>query len=47
VADVLYGDCKPTGKLSFTWPRTIEQVPLRVGDTPYDPLFPYGFGLTY
>jgi beta-glucosidase len=47
VADVLFGDYKPTGKLSFTWPRSMSQIPINVGDKPYDPLFPYGFGLTY
>jgi beta-glucosidase len=47
VADVLFGDHKPTGKLSFTWPRTTAQIPINVGDTPYDPLYPFGFGLTY
>ena len=47
VADVLFGDYKPTGKLSVTWPRSMDQVPINVGDARYDPLFAYGFGLTY
>lgn len=47
VTDVLFGDFAPTGKLSFTWPRSMEQIPLNVGDRPYDPAFPFGFGLTY
>jgi beta-glucosidase len=48
VADVLFGDYKPTGKLSRTWPRSMAQVPLTINsDGPYDPLFKYGFGLTY
>jgi beta-glucosidase len=47
VADVLFGDYKPTGKLSFTWPRTMAQIPINVGDAAYDPQFPYGFGLSY
>jgi len=47
VADVLFGDYKPTGKLSFTWPRAMAQIPINVGDASYDPQFPYGFGLTY
>jgi beta-glucosidase len=47
VADVLFGAGKPTGKLPFTWPRSMAQIPINVGDQAYDPLFPYGFGLTY
>jgi beta-glucosidase len=47
VADVLFGDYKPTGKLSFTWPRSMDQIPINVGDATYDPLFAFGFGLTY
>ncbi len=47
VADVLFGDFKPTGKLSYTWPRLVEQVPIDVSDSDYEPLFEYGFGLTY
>jgi beta-glucosidase len=35
------------GKLSFTWPKDGNQAPLNVHDASYDPLFPYGFGLTY
>jgi beta-glucosidase len=47
VADVLFGDFKPTGKLSFSWPRSMDQIPINVGDAKYDPLFAYGYGLTY
>jgi len=47
VADVLFGDYKPTGKLPMSWPRSETQIPINVGDTNYDPLFAYGFGLTY
>ena len=47
VADVLFGDYAPTGKLSHSWPRAMSQVPINWGDAAYDPLFPYGFGLTY
>jgi len=47
VADVLFGDYKPQGKLSYTWPRSIDQVPINKGDKPYDPLFKIGEGLSY
>lgn len=47
VADVLFGDYKPTGKLSFSWPRSMAQIPINFGDPNYDPLFKYGFGLSY
>ncbi|HJQ70735.1 MAG TPA: glycoside hydrolase family 3 N-terminal domain-containing protein [Blastocatellia bacterium] len=47
VADVLFGDYKPTGKLSFSWPRSMAQIPVNFGDRNYDPLFKYGFGLSY
>lgn len=47
IADVLFGDVAPKGKLPHTWPRTMEQIPINVGDAGYDPLFPFGFGLTY
>ena len=47
VTDVLFGDFKPTGKLSFSWPRSMDQIPINVGDANYDPLFKYGYGLQY
>ena len=47
VADVLFGDYKPTGKLSFTWPKSMDQIPINVGDSNYDPLYEYGYGLSY
>jgi beta-glucosidase len=47
VADVLFGDAKPTGKLPQSWPATPAQIGVHPGDTGYHPLFRYGFGLTY
>jgi beta-glucosidase len=49
IADVLFGDYKPTGKLSFSWPKSMAQLPLNINGPKdkYDPLFPYGFGLSY
>jgi beta-glucosidase len=47
IADVLGGGVKPTGKLPCSWPREFAQIPINVGDTPYAPLFEYGFGLSW
>ena len=53
VAQVLFKDGQGqqqfdfTGKLSFSWPRTPYQSAVNIGDTDYDPLLPYGFGLQY
>lgn len=46
VADVLYGKRAFTGQLPVTWPKSDSQLPINVGDTSYDPQFPYGWGLT-
>ncbi|MYW14030.1 glycosyl hydrolase [Streptomyces sp. SID2955] len=46
VADVLYGRRPFTGQLPVTWPKSESQLPINVGDTAYDPQFPYGWGLT-
>ncbi|MDX3933898.1 exo 1,3/1,4-beta-D-glucan glucohydrolase [Stenotrophomonas sp.] len=35
------------GKLSFSWPRTATQYANNVGQKDYNPLFAFGFGLTY
>jgi beta-glucosidase len=47
VTDVLFGDVSPTGKLPMSWPRTMSQIPVNYGDTTYDPLYRYGYGLTF
>jgi beta-glucosidase len=49
ITDVLFGDYKPTGKLSFSWPKSMDQLPLNihVPKEKYDPLFRYGYGLTF
>lgn len=46
VADVLFGDYGFSGKLPHTWFKSVDQLPMNVGDAHYDPLFPFGFGLT-
>jgi len=53
IADVIFknseGDINYdfTGKLSFSWPKYTNQIILNRNDEDYDPLFAYGFGLTY
>ena len=52
IADVLFGDYPFTGKLSYTWPRSNEQLPININNssdkTGCDaPLFPFGYGLEY
>ena len=47
IADVLFGNYNPTGKLAFSWPKNISQLPIDVTDDTYDPLFKFGFGLSY
>lgn len=43
VADVLFGDYGFTGKLSFSWPSDMGQIPINIGDATYNPLFEYGY----
>jgi beta-glucosidase len=47
MAEVLFGESPFSGKLSFTWPRSMAQIPLSAlrasGEAP---LFPFGYGLT-
>ena len=47
ISDVIFGDFNFTGKLSMTWPKSMKQVPINYGDSNYDPLFKFGFGLSY
>ena len=44
ISDVLFGDYSPTGKLSFSWPKSIDQLPISMTD---DHLFDFGDGLSY
>lgn len=46
LVDALFGDHGFTGKLARTWFRRVDQLPMNVGDLHYDPLFPFGFGIT-
>ena len=44
ISDVLFGDYNPTGKLSFSWPKSMDQLPISKAD---DYLFDFGYGLSY
>lgn len=66
IADVVFGDYNPSGKITMTFPRNVGQIPIhynmkntgrpfnpadsytsRYLDSPNDPLFPFGYGLSY
>ncbi|GAA0165045.1 glucosidase [Lithospermum erythrorhizon] len=46
IADMIFGDYEFQGRLSMTWFKKVEQLPMAAGNDLYDPLFPIGFGLT-
>jgi beta-glucosidase len=48
--DVIFGRAQPVGKLPFELPFSMEAVRKQKADVPYDsedPLYPFGFGLSY
>ncbi|MDA7794647.1 glycoside hydrolase family 3 C-terminal domain-containing protein [Flavobacteriales bacterium] len=47
VSDVLFGDVSPSGKLSFSWPKDMDNVPVNFDDDDYNPLYKIGYGLSY
>jgi beta-glucosidase len=57
IADVLFGDYSPGGRLNQTWPKSLDQLPdmmdynIRHGRTYMyfkgEPLYPFGYGLSY
>lgn len=48
VVKVLYGDLEFSARLPVTWPRSLEQIPITLGNQAdgYNALFPYGYGLS-
>jgi beta-glucosidase len=56
IADVLFGDYNPAGRLATTWVKSVDQLPhfedYRMTGRTYrflreEPLYPFGFGLSY
>lgn len=65
IADVLFGDAAPSGRLPISWPRSVGQIPVYYNhkstgrptskdrwhtgylDESKEPLFPFGYGLSY
>jgi beta-glucosidase len=59
IADVLFGDYNPGGKITLTWPKSVGQIPLNFPSKPSAQtdegehakikglLYPFGFGLSY
>ena len=47
ISDILFGDFNPSAKLSFSWPKSMDQIPINFGDSNYDPLYKFGHGLTF
>lgn len=53
IADVLFTDNQGNvrfdfkGKLSYSWPKSLDQTEVNLGDADYDPLFAFGYGLNY
>jgi beta-glucosidase len=65
IADVLFGDASPSGRLPLSWPRAVGQIPVYYNhkntgrpsspdrwhtgylDLSKEPLYPFGYGLTY
>jgi beta-glucosidase len=48
IADVLFGDKEFKGRLPYTWPKSMDQIPFNFENLPTgdkSPLFPFGYGL--
>jgi len=47
ISDIIFGNYNPRGKLAFSWPKSMEQIPHDYKNTKNKPLFNYKYGLTY
>ncbi len=49
IADTLFGKAGPSGRLPVSWPKDSSSFPLAYNEAgkPYDPRFPFGYGLSY
>ena len=50
IADAIFGRSNPSGRLSVSWPQSIDQAPLFYNvpaGEPYDPRYAFGHGLSY
>lgn len=57
IAEILFGDAYPSGRLTMSYPRTVGQIPCHYSRKPaggrqyvemdWNPLYPFGYGLTY
>jgi beta-glucosidase len=57
IAEVLFGDINPAGRLPMSFPKSVGQIPVNYNRRPFGatkyvemdwlPLFPFGFGLSY
>jgi beta-glucosidase len=49
IADALFGKINPSGRLPVSWPKDASQFPLAYNEAgkPYDPRYPFGYGLSY
>lgn len=57
VAEILFGDVNPSGRLTMSYPKTVGQIPCHYSRKPaggqkyvemdWNPLYPFGFGLSY
>lgn len=46
ITDVIFGDFEFHGTLPMTWFKSVDQLPLHQEQNSYEPLFPFGYGLT-